>query len=215
MTGTTTAFNTINTYVQFGTNLTLLVFAMGGGILFIYSFTKGGFRFWHIGKRVGKFMDSIEMVIDDFFPEVLSGLEKNNLITSGVLARWTSARASTLKATSPIRITDQGTAIIVEIRFEQTYDENLAVIDSAVQEKLSARRDDGNTPTEYDIEQTSLIVSRELFDQNNVVMREAKNYLYQHPAFPASEMITLLGIYIRDRVSQATAQHRQSVHDPI
>lgn len=112
MNGTTTVFGAVSTYVSFGANLLFILVAGGGGIIFIITLYKGGSRFWQIGKRIGKFIDRVDMIIDDFFPDILQNMERMNLITQGALARWTSAQAKTLKSDSPITITDQGNHII-------------------------------------------------------------------------------------------------------
>lgn len=201
MTGTTTAFTTISNYAQFGANLALILVTGGGAIAFIIAFYKGGSRFWNIGKKIGKFVDRMDMIIDDFFPEMISGLEKNNLITAGTLARWTSAQAKTLRSKSPIQLTEIGNQLIREIGFEDIYNNNTLIIINLLKERIIPRSN-GAVLTDYEIEQLSLLVSRHLFDSNNAIMTGAKNYLYNNPQFPASELITVLGIYIRDRISQ-------------
>jgi len=126
----------------------------------------------------------------------LSGLESRRFISTGSTARWTSAQAKILKASSPIKITPLGNKILMDIGFEDVYSKSSNKILEYVKEKLANK----TNLTDLDIEQASLQVGAELFEKDVSIIEGAKKYLFEHPTMPTSQLKVLIGIFIRDKM---------------
>ena len=179
--------------------LAALVVAIAGAVGFVitvYKLWTGGFGFLKTFGKINKFVDRVDVLVDDFWPEVLGGLERKGLVSTGATARWTSAQAKILKSASPIQITDVGRVIITDIGFEQIYTENSIRILALVREKLGTKR----SVTDFDIEQASLQAIGDLFNTDDPITANAKNYTFNHPQTPLSQLQALIGIFIRDKI---------------
>lgn len=189
-------FSGISSFVTFGSNLVVLIAGAFALIFSVYKLCTGGFGFMKATHKVSKFVDRVDVLIDDFWPEILSGLESKSLISTGSTARWTSTQARILKTQSPIQITPVGNKIIADIGFSGAYSTSSEKILSQVRSKLA----DKSNITDLDIEQASLQVGAELFDQDDSLIEEAKKYLFEHPTMPVSQLKVLIGIFIRDKI---------------
>jgi hypothetical protein len=189
-------FTTLNSIVTFGSSAVVL---LAGTIALTYSVYKlctGGFRFVKVTKKISKFVDRMDVLIDDFWPEILSGLEKKGFINTGTSAKWTSVQAKILRSQSPIEITESGREIINEIGFDKIYSDNSSKFQKLLKEKLTGI----SKLTEFDIEQASLKVVAELFDKSDLLIKSAETYTFNHPKMPISQLKALLGIFIRDKI---------------
>lgn len=193
---TTTVLATLKELVNFGSSTVIFLAGVLGTLYFIYKTSTGGFGFMRAVNKVSKFVDRVDIIIDDFWPEILSGLEKKGFASDGATAKWTSAQARVLKSTSPIEITPIGQEIVNKIKFEEAYNTNKNKILNLVKDKLSGKTD----IADLDIERASLKVGADLFDSNDPTISEAKKYLFQEPNTPVSELKVLLGIFIRDKI---------------
>lgn len=168
--------------------------ALSATFLFFKNIMKGGFGFLKFVRKFNKFIERVDVIVDDFFPDILGALEKKNLVALGTSARWTSAQARILKAQSPIEITSLGNQILNEINFSKTYADNLAEIKKRILENLSVQS------SEYELEQASLQVAIAMFDENDEFSRGSKSYLFTHPKMSASDIKSLIGIYMRNEL---------------
>lgn len=196
MTGTTTIFSTIANIITLGASTVIFVAGGIGLVVGVYKFCTGGFGFMKAVKKVSRFVDRVDVLIDDFWPEILSGLESKKLISTGSTARWTSSQAKILKSHSPISITPLGDKILSDVGFSDVYKNNSQKILDYVKLKL----EDRNNITDLDIEQASLEVGAELFDKDDSIIQIAKEYLFQNPTMPVSQLKVLIGIFIRDKI---------------
>ena len=188
--------STVHTIVTFGANAVILLAGVIALVVTVYKLSTGGFRFIKVTKKISKFVDRVDCLIDDFWPEILGGLEKKGFINIGTSARWTSVQAKILKSQSPIEITEAGKKIIDEIGFEKTYQDNLAEFQKLLRDKLVAI----TQVTEFDIEQASLKTVADLFDNSDALIKSAETYTFHHPQMPLSQLKALLGIFIRDKI---------------
>jgi hypothetical protein len=195
----------IEHFISVGAQVITLLVGCGMVIAFIYGISKGGFRFLKAVKKIIKFVDRVECLVDDFWPEVLSGLEKKGFISIGSSARWTSMQAKILKSHSPIQITDAGNKLIKTIGFDKVYDDNSSKFISLLNNKLSGTTDN----TDFDIEQVSLKLVADLFDISDPLIKCAENYSFNHPNMPISQLKSLLGIYLRDKIINDPEMRKQ------
>ncbi|MHB8853266.1 MAG: hypothetical protein ACYC6P_07920 [Ignavibacteriaceae bacterium] len=56
--------------ISVGAQMITVLVGLGMMIVFIYGISKGGLRFLKAAKKLSKFIDRIECLIDDFLPEV-------------------------------------------------------------------------------------------------------------------------------------------------
>ena len=112
---TTTTYQSIDHFLTFASHIIIFIVGIVVLIITIYGLSKGGLRLLRVSKKISKFVDRVDCLIDDFWPEILSGLEKKGFINIGSSARWTSIQAKILKSQSPIQITEEGNKIIEEI----------------------------------------------------------------------------------------------------
>lgn len=189
-------FTTIKDIVAFGSSAVILTVGIIALVISVYKLSSGGFRFIKVSKKISKFVDRVDVLIDDFWPEILGGLEKKGFINTGASAKWTSVQAKILKSQSPIEITENGKKIIGEIGFDKTYSDNLSKFQELLKDKLTGM----SNLTEFDIEQASLKVVAELFDKSDLLIKSAETYTFNHPKMPLSQLKALLGIFIRDTI---------------
>jgi len=192
----TSLFTTVNSIVAFGSHTVIFLVGVIGIVVFIYKLSTGGFHFIRVAKKISKFVDRVDVLVDDFWPEVLSGLEHKGFISIGASARWTSAQAKILKSQSPIEITESGKKIISEIGFDKIYVDNLSEFQKLLKDKLTGT----SNLTEFDIEQASLKVVADLFDKSDLLIKSAETYTFNNPKMPLSQLKSLLGIFIRDTI---------------
>ena len=185
-------FTQASSFVDFGSKLVIVV----AGAIGIYKLCTGGFGFMKAIKKVNLFVDRVDVMVDSFWPEILSGLEKKDLISTGSTARWASIQAKVLKAQSPMSITPAGNKILEDIKFADVYSSKSVKILEEIKGKLAGK----SNIAELDIEQASLQVGAELFDRDDSMLAEAKKYLYEHPALPIAQLKVLIGIFIRDQI---------------
>ena len=195
-TSATSMFATVNNIVAFGSHAVIVIIGIIGMVTVVYKFWTGGFHFIKVAKKISKFVDRVDCVVDDFWPEILGGMEKAGYVATGASARWASAQAKILKSQSPIEITPTGRQIIDEIGFEKIYNDNVAVFQKFLKEKLAGT----SVLTEYDVEQASLKVVADLFDKSDPLIKSAESYTFNHPQMPISQLQALLGIFIRDTI---------------
>ncbi len=189
-------FQTISSIVAFGSQMVILIVGVIVLIATIYGFFKGGTRFIRVSKKISKFVDRVDVLIDDFWPDILSGLERKGFLNIGASARWTSTQAKILKSQSPIQITDTGNKIISEIGFDKVYSDNLSLFQELLKDKITGIP----VITDFDIEQASLKIMAELFDKSDLLIKNAETYSFNNPKMPISELKALLGIFIRDKI---------------
>lgn len=193
---TTTTYQSIDHFLTFASHIIIFIVGIVVLIITIYGLSKGGLRLLRVSKKISKFVDRVDCLIDDFWPEILSGLEKKGFINIGSSARWTSIQAKILKSQSPIQITEEGNKIIEEISFGKTYSDHLPLFQMLLKDKLIGIVN----ITEFDIEQASLKVIAELFDKSDPLIKNAETYSFNNPKMPLSQLKALLGIFIRDKI---------------
>lgn len=174
--------------------LFLAIAAIWASVALVRNTSKGGLGLMKLVRKFNRFIDRVDVVVDDFFPEILGALEKRGLVTNGASAKWASVQARVLKAQSPIQITEMGKRLVGTIGLASDYTANAAAIKQRVLAALPEHA------AEYDLEKTALQVGRELFDEGGPVARNAKSYLFNNPGMAATEMQALIGIYIRDEL---------------
>mgnify|MGYP001560032319 FL=1 len=181
-------------WIKFGWWVFVAVSALWATITLIRNTSRGGLGLMKLVTKFNRFIDRIDVVVDDFFPEILGALEKRGLVTSGAGAKWASLQARVLKSQSPIQITDMGKKLVAAIGLAHDYTANAPSIKERVLAALPQHA------AEYDLEKTALQVGREMFDEGAPISRNAKSYLFNHPEMAATEMQALIGIYIRDEL---------------
>lgn len=94
-----------------------------------------------------------------------------------------------LQTYSPFQITEEGKQKINDLGFEKIFEDNKKDFFDFI--------DAENPKSKYDIEAMSIKAVFSLFNKD--YFRGVKEYLYNNPTYGTKQMITLLGVHVRDK----------------
>ena len=163
-------------------------------VIAVIGLVKG---WWKVFKKFSSIANKGNLFIDNILPDLLSHLCETNRAPKDTLARWTKLLSSeNIKASSPLKITDNGYELIKKVGLDMVFDENKEAWADQLREKIS-----GNA-TKYDIETQSILLISRLFNSGeDISFAPIKNYLFENPnKLDVSSIYGLSGILLRDYI---------------
>jgi len=183
-----------NNTIGFISNLITAIIGSLVLIIGVVGLIKG---WWKVFKKFSSIANKGNLFIDNILPDLLGHLCDTGRAPKDTLARWTKLLSSeNIKASSPLKITDNGHELIKKVGLDKVFDENKEAWASQLKEKL------GEKATKYDIETQSILLISRLFNSGeDTSFAPIKNYLFENPnKLDVSSIYALSGILLRDYI---------------